>query len=511
MTETMITRTLLTRTGVLLLATALLAAASRSPLAAQQAPATLTLPEALSLARRHNPAYRVVANDEGVADWSVAESYAAFLPSVSVSSDLSYQLAGTPRIGGLSGEDLGLSRTPAQYFSSYGINVGLTLSGATFFEVARAKALSRAAAARVSAEGFTLDANITRQYVTALRARDLVTLRRQELAAAQEAWRLADARVSAGSAPRLDVTQAEVARGRAEVAVLLSENDARAQRLALLQALGVELDREVELTTELVVSEPTFQLESLLDWALRAHPATVAARANESAGRATARAARTQYLPRLSIGGGWSGFTRRLGDEKYVLQQAQNRAASQVSGCEYENALNQRLTSPLPGYVVQDCARFAYSEAIGRQALAANDVFPFHFSQQPPSFGVSVSLPLFDGLTRERQLQQATADADDAAQQRRAEELNRRALVINAYHNLVTAYRSVGLEERNAVAAAEQLSLATERYRLNAGSILELQQAQSVRAQAEQARLAATYGFHENLASLEAAVGRPLR
>ena len=511
MNQAMIAPMKLLRAAVLLQATSLLAFAPFSTLAAQQAPATLTLPEALSLARRHNPAYRAIANDEGVADWSVAEAYASFLPSVSVSSDLSYQLAGTPRIGGLSGEDLGLSRTPAQYFSSYGINVGLTLSGATFFELARAKALSRAASARFSAEGFALDASVTRQYVAALRARDVVALRRQELAAAQEAWRLADARVSAGSAPRLDVTQAEVSRGRAEVALLQAENDARAERLALLQALGAELDRDVELTTELVVSEPSFALETLLEWALRAHPATVAARAGESAGRAAARAARMQYLPRLSVGGGWNGFTRRLGDENYVLQQARDRAGSRVESCEFDNALNARLTSPLPGYSVQDCGRFAFTDAMGREALTANDAFPFQFSEQPPSFGLSITLPLFDGLTRERQLQQARADADDASYERRAEELNRRALVINGYHDLLTAYRSVGLEERNAVAAAEQLALATERYRLNAGSILELQQAQSVRAQAEQARLAANYAYHEGLASLEAAVGRPLR
>lgn len=499
------------RFAVPLLAASLLPVVPLEMLAAQQTPATLTLQEALSLARRHNPGYRAIANDEGVADWSVAEAYASFLPQVSVSSDLSYQLAGTPRIGGLSGEDLGLARTPAQYFSSYGINVGMTISGATFFDVARTRAQAKAAAARTAVAGFDLDATITRQYVAALRARDVVTLRQQELSAANEAYKLADARVAAGSAPRLDVTQAEVARGRAEVALLQAENDARAQRLALLREVGVELDREVELTTELVVSEPSFQLESLLEWAMRAHPATVAARASESASVAAARAAKTQYLPRVSLGGGWSGFTRRLGDEKYVLQQARDRADSRVENCEFENELNARLTSPMPGHSVQDCGRFAYTDAIGREALAANDVFPFGFSEQPPSFGISVSLPLFDGLTRERQLQQARAEADDAKYQRREEELNRRALVINAYHDLMTAYRSVGLEERNAVASAEQLSLATERYRLNAGSILELQQAQAVRAQAEQARLAAMYGYHESLAALEAAVGRPLR
>jgi len=496
---------------MLLLATSILPIPSPAALAAQQPPATLTLREALSLARRHNPAYRVVANDEGVAEWAVAEAYSSFLPSVSVSSDLSYQLAGTPRIGGLSGEDLGLARTPAQYFSSYGINVGLTLSGATFFEVARARAREQAASAQVDAAGFTLDAAVTRQYVSALRARDVVVLRRQELAAAEEGYRLADARVTAGSAPRLDVTQAEVARGRAEVAVLQAENAARAERLALLQQVGVELDREVELTTELVVSEPVLELPRLLEWALAAHPATVAARAEESAGRAVARAARTQYLPRLQIGGGWSGFTRRLGDENYVVEQAENRAASRVASCEFDNALNARLTSPMPGYSVQDCSRFVFNDAMAQEALSANDAFPFRFSEQPPSFGVSVSLPLFDGLTRERQLQEARAQAADATHLRREEELNRRALVINSYHDLLTAYRSVGLEERNAAAGAEQLRLATERYRLNAGSILELQQAQSVRAQAEQARLAAVYAFHESLAGLEAAVGRPLR
>jgi len=497
--------------SVLLLATSPLVFGPPAALAAQQAPATLTLQEARQLARRHNPAYRTVANDEGVADWSVAASYASFLPSLSVGSDLSYQLAGTPRIGGLSGEDLGLARTPAQYFSSYAINVGLTLSGAKLFEAARARARAKATSATVVAEGFTLDAAVTRQYVAALQARDLVMLRQQELVTAQEAYRLADARVSAGSAPRLDVTQAEVAQGRAEVALLQAENDARAQRLALLQELGVELDRDVELTTELVVSEPSYRLEELLNYAMQAHPATLAARATESAGRAELRAARMQYLPRISIGGGWSGFTRRLGDEDYVVQQAQSRAASNVSSCEYANALNARLTSPLPGFTPQDCSQYAFNDAMKQQALAANDVFPFNFSQQPPSFGLSVSLPIFDGLTREVQLQQARADAEDATLLRRQEELNRRAQVINAFNDLNTAYRTVGLEERNATAAAEQLALATERYRLNAGSILELQQAQEVRAQAEQARLAATYAYHESLAALEAAVGRPLR
>lgn len=500
-------RTLMMRTLAAAVATSLLSL----PAAAQQPPATLTLEEAVRLARRHNPAFRATANDENPADWAVAEAYGQFLPNVTLNSDLSYQLAGTPRIGGLSGEDLGLSRTPAQYFSSYGLNVGMTISGATFFQAAEARAAAKATGARVDAAGFTLDAEITRQYVTALRARDMVELRKQELAAATEAFRLAEARVNAGSAPRLDVTQAEVSRGRAEVAVLQAQNDARSQRLALLQAMGVELERDVELTTQLTVTEPSLQLEQLLTWAMRSHPSTVAARASETATRAAARASQMQYLPRLSIGGGWSGFTRRYNDERYVVAQAEERAANRVENCEFNNALNARLTSPMPGYSQQDCAQFAYTDAMGAQALKLNDVFPFEFSEQPPSFGLTLTLPIFDGFTRERQMQQARAQADDATHMRRQEELARRAQVINAYHNLLTAYQSVGIEERNAEAGAEQLRLATERYRVNAGSIVELNQAQAAKAQSDQARLAAIYAFHESLAALESAVGRQLR
>jgi len=69
----------------------------------------------------------------------------------------------------------------------------------------------------------------------------------------------------------------------------------------------------------------------------------------------------------------------------------------------------------------------------------------------------------------------------------------------------------VRLEERNRALAAEQLRLAQERYRVGAASFLELSDAETIRARADRAHLAAVYAFHEALAALEAAVGRRLR
>src|SRR5262245_59677477 len=108
--------------------------------AAQNAPATLTLDEAIKLAQRYNPAFRMQSNDAGVADWQLAEQYANLLPTVSVNSSVGYQAPGTPNVGGLTAAELGISKTPALYRSSYGIGGGIAVSGATFFNIAQARA-----------------------------------------------------------------------------------------------------------------------------------------------------------------------------------------------------------------------------------------------------------------------------------------------------------------------------------------------------------------------------------
>jgi outer membrane protein len=487
---------------------ALMALLLTADLRAQEAPPTLSLDDAVQLARRYSPSFRQQLNDEGVADWNVRAAYGALLPSLSVRTGVDWQAGGTQRFGLFSGDDLGLSETPDYLFSDYSINLNMTLSGGTFFRMAQERAAREATNARIEAAAYTLESDVTRQYLAALRARDAVKIAERELESTDEALKLAQARVEAGAATRMDAAQAEVERGRAEVTLLQAQNAEQTEKLRLLQRIGVDLTQDVDLTTELAVFEPQFTLEELSQAAMQNHPQLVAARAAESAGRAAARAARMSYLPTLNIGGGWSGYTRHTRSTGYLMDQAEQGAQNRMDSCERTNDLYSRLANPLP---LENCARFALTDADRSAVLRANDVFPFNFTKQPPSFGLSVTMPILNGFTREAQVQQASAAAEDAKHQRREEELNRRATVATSYLALQTAYRSVAIEERNVAAAREQLELARERYRLGAGSILELTQAQATNARAEQAHLVALYSFHENLAALEAAVGRPLR
>jgi outer membrane protein len=138
-------------------------------------------------------------------------------------------------------------------------------------------------------------------------------------------------------------------------------------------------------------------------------------------------------------------------------------------------------------------------------------VFPFNYTGEPFGAQVQLSLPIFQGFSRERQVEQAKADAADARYQLRGEELRLRADVATAYLNATTAKQSVALEERNKDLAEDQLRLARERYRVGVASFLELQDAATIKARADRAYLNAIYSFHESMAALENAVGRSLK
>jgi outer membrane protein len=497
------------RTVGLLLALLLLApAGTRAQTPQAQAP-TLTLEEAITLARRHNPDFLQQANDAVNADWAVRGAYGALLPGASAAMSYGYQAAGTPRFGNFTGSDFGLSTTTDYYSSSYSLGLGYRLSGATLLAPGQAKQQRHATEAGIEAAAFTLRTNVTRQYLAVKRAQDGVVLARQELTRAEETLKLANARVQVGAAIPLESKQAEVERGRAEVNLLQAENLVQTERLRLMQLLGVQLPQEVTLTTEFSIRDVPWTSEQLVANARDAHPQLRAARAAAAAADAGVRMARSSYLPALSMNAGISGFARQAGNADFLVNQAKQNAAAQALQCEQLNQISAGLSTPLPNRPA-DCSAFTVTPDDEARIRASNRVFPFDYSRDPFSVSLTLSLPLFDGLNREREVEQARVARSDAELRVRSEELRLTTEVGTALRNVQTARRAAELEQRNAELATEQLALARERYRVGVASFIELQDAETLKARADRAYLAAVYQFHENLAALEAAVGRSL-
>ena len=332
----------------------------------------------------------------------------------------------------------------------------------------------------------------------------------RQVARWEQNFELIRAQVDAGAALSTDARQSEVDLGRARVALLRADNLYRTEVARLMEQLGTELGGTLELASDLVVFEPGWDRRDLIDMAGSEHPRLRAAAASEASARAQVNRARSGYFPTVSAAAVWSGFSRQVGNEEYLLQQAQSSVERQRRDCEFDNALLSHLPD-LPGLTAGDCSSYALTDQMRQQVLSANETFPLDFTRQPLSLRLSVSFPVFQGFARQRATAEAHAARRDALQARRAEELRLRAAVTQSYDDLVTAYRSLRIQERNLEVGSAQLELARRRYALGAAPFLELLDAEDSMEQSERDHLAAVYDFHAAIWSLEAAVGRRLR
>lgn len=480
-----------------------------SPVTAQEIQGTLTLDEAVRLAKRNNPAFLQTANDEGPANWAFRESLGTFLPSLNANMSGQYLAPGIPSSGIYTGSDFGIGSTD-YYFSGYGLNLSYSLSGNSFFQVASARATQNATKARVGAAEYNLESGVTVQYLMALRAKDGVEVARRQLERAEENQELAQARVDVGAAIPTDGKQAEVESGRAQVALLDAESLLRTEKLRLLEQIGVDAEGTYELASEFDVFQPSWNRDDLIDRAMGGHPSLRAFRAQESSGKAQVRQAWSNYFPSLYFQVNWSGRAREIGDTDYLVGLARGSMVGAQSSCEFWNELASGLNGPLSGYP-DDCAKYVLTDAQESTILRDNDVFPFNFTEEPLSLYLRVDLPIFQGFGRQRQVAEAKAASQDARLNLRAEELRLQTAVTQAYDELMTSTQVVEIETRNREVAEEQLTLAQERYRLGAAPFLELLEAQSSVAEAERDYLNAQYRFHGAIWALEASVGERLR
>ena len=124
---------------------------------------------------------------------------------------------------------------------------------------------------------------------------------------------------------------------------------------------------------------------------------------------------------------------------------------------------------------------------------------------------MTVSIPIFSGLSRQRNVEAARLQREDLSQQIREQELSVQADLAIGLENVRTAYQSALLEERNRDLAEQQLNLARERYQLGAITFVELVDAQTLSAQADADRTVAVFAYHDAVTNLEALVGASLR
>jgi outer membrane protein len=479
---------------------ALALAAQTATAQTPQAPASLTLDEAVSLARRNNPLFQQTINARRMADANVRSAYASLLPSVGANFQGRYQVAGQQFIQGIA-----LQQSADVMQGSYGIGLNYNISSDVLFAPRRFSAARDAAEADVTGAAELLRATVTQQYIAVLQAQARAALQDTLVVTAKGQLELAKARQAVGAGTILDVRTAEVALGRAEVATLQAYNLAEVEMLRLFQQMGVSQPANVTLTTKFAIAPVRFALDSLLQLARARHPDILALQLRERAAGLEVKGAMGRYAPTLSLSTGWGGNASQFTNSDGLITSARSNQSRGFASCMTQDSI--RTGAGLPGL---SCSSIfpALTPADEAAIRSSNN---FNFDRAPKSYSVFVSMPIFNNLQREQQLQQAQINRDNVRFSARARELTLVMEVTQAHRNLETAVKTVELQEINAVAAREQLSFAEERYRVGAATFLDVTTSRGTFEQAQIDRVNAVYEYHRAFAALENAVGRPLR
>lgn len=329
-----------------------------------------------------------------------------------------------------------------------GMNASMDLftGGRKTAELRDARAQLESAEASAREQRFTVVLAAKQAYYAVLRGGELIRVAEAGVRRARESLEAARIRLGVGSATRSDVLRGELALNEARQTLLQAENDRRVATFALGRLVGA--DGPVEAEPVQTAAQPLpLEREELLRLALEQSPRVVAARASVRSGEAGVRSARAQYFPSLRASSGYNWFN-------------------------------------------QDPA--------------------FTGGRTSWSFGLGVSLPVFNGLQREASIVRSQVQEDVTRAQLADARRQVRADVERLAGAVEVAAQRVALTTEALAMAEEDLRVQRERYRLGATTILELITSENNLIQAENTDVFARYDYQIARAQLEALVGREL-
>jgi len=476
--------------------------AATSPAAGSAQGPVLTLAEAVALARRNNPGYATSANARRNAAAIVRAANGAFLPIVNTNFGAGYREGRQTFFQGQ-----GFGATNDQLTTDVSASASLNVSVAALNDRKQAKFNQDATETDIIAAEQRLRTDVTTQYLAALQAQARAMLQDTLQITTEAQLQLARARLQVGSGTQLDVQRAEVADGQQRVAALNARNQAAIEIVRLVQQIGITAQPGLRLDPNLAAT-PAVELQSILDMARKANPQLEGLRLREEGFKRAVASARGGYIPTLSLSANVSGNTFRSTNTGQLITSSQASVLGQRASCirseEVRAALN--LTNNLA-----QCQAIAFTPDREAAVRAQQGAYPLDFTRNPYSFSAQFSLPIFNGFRREQTIEQAQVQRRNAANDLRTQELRVTADVTAAYLSLTTSQQTVALQVQNVATARTVLSLAQERYRVGAISLVELVQARGDFERAETDRINAVYDVQRAFTALEAAVGRPLR
>jgi outer membrane protein len=415
-------------------------------LATPAAPATVadtvpmvTLAEALQRSVGLNPDYVRALGRVAEASWArTAAKVAFFVPSAQASLDYAKYSQAFFNIG-----TANLSSTASTFALTASYDI---FSARKFTEVSRTAAELDAANATEARTRYAAALLTESAYYDVLAGQELQRAATQRAERAEEALRVARARVATGAAVQSDSLSVRLELARAQVALLVQASAVRVARLELGRRVGLEGPAAAAPLDSAPPGPLPITLPEAVAQALEQGPEYREARALERASEADLRGRRGAYLPTLNLTAGHSRFDVKL----------------------FPNATNVS------------------------------------------SITITATLPIWNNGLRELQIKQSRTNRDVARALRADLERAALRDVTAAYDGYDTARAAFLVASDAVVVAQENYRVNQARYQAGSTTVIELIQAQNDLTDAEAGLVSSRYAARLALARLEAILGARL-
>ncbi|OGG49024.1 MAG: hypothetical protein A3F84_14405 [Candidatus Handelsmanbacteria bacterium RIFCSPLOWO2_12_FULL_64_10] len=428
------------------------------PVTAQEAQDSLALKDCVEIALKNNAEIINARYNVDISDVAVQSAKGALLPRISTSYGANKAVTG-PRITGqiidpATGQVISAAgQSVVSGSQSVGANLSMTIYDAnTLSSIAASRANHRATEQTFQNTRLTTVQTVKQRFFQVLQAEKLLNLNKESVRVAEESLRRAQTMYEIGSAPVSDVLTARSNLESRKVTVITQQNAVDIAKSNLAFTLGIDVNQPIRLKEDTLAVRPIgMAYEQALRRALDRRPDLKARKFSLEQNRRQLEGTKSQIRrPTVSLSAGYGWGTQN---------------------------------TPFRGI---------------------EDLFLQNYNY---TFGLSIQMPIFNGLSTENTIRQRKLQYLQSVEQLRRDERQVALSVKQALLNLDRSRQQIDAENEAVKAAEEDFRLAEERYNFGAGTILERLQAQERMFAAKNRYINATYGYQQELANLEAAIG----
>jgi len=408
----------------------------------------LTLADAIERANKVQPTVVSAFGTVRNAEARQRSASGAFIPNFSLNSGLGRTFSeGPQRVDPNTGQVISGNSTNQSLTNSISSNVDLFTGFRRGAERKAASANRTASEASLVNARNTVQLNTTNAFFDVLAAQQLVGVREASVRRAEEQLKVSVALLHAGKGIRPDSLRGVVTLGTAQLNLLNAQTSLATARANLGRQVGEAGPVDAVDDSSLYAIMPVVDTTKLREEATGQAPLVLSAEASAASARAAIGSAKSAYFPTLNLSG--------------TMSLNASRANS-------------------------------YDFLQGRQ------------------FNLGLSWPIFNRFQREQSIVAAQVSADNADATAAD---SRRQVVASLTADLASleaARLRIDITRTNVLAATEDLRVQQERYRLGAGTIVDVLTSQEALNQAEVDAVTARFDYVRARAAIAALIGRPL-